>query len=71
MSKLPVLDAKELIKILSKIGFRKIRQEGSHIFFEHPDGRTTVVPVHAGEVIDRGILNNNYQERLADSERRV
>jgi predicted RNA binding protein YcfA (HicA-like mRNA interferase family) len=39
MSKLPLLTDGELIKILKKIGFNKIRQEGSHVFLRHPDGR--------------------------------
>ena len=57
MSKLPLITAREFFKILSKLGFEKIRQEGSHVFFRHPDGRTTVVPNHPGEKIDRGLLN--------------
>jgi len=57
MAKLPQLDGKELIRILEKIGFKAIRQEGSHVFLRHTDGRTTVVPVHAGENLDRGLLN--------------
>jgi len=57
MSKLPQLTANEFIKILSKIGFKTIRQKGSHIFLKHNDGRTTVVPNHPGEKLDRGLLN--------------
>ena len=57
MAKLPLLNAKELIKILSKIGFKVVRQEGSHVFLKHNDGRTTVIPNHPGERIDRGLLN--------------
>ena len=57
MSKLPLLTAQEFIKILKKLGFEFKRQEGSHMFFEHPDGRTTVVPNHPSEEIDRGLLN--------------
>lgn len=49
MAKLPQLTASELIKILSKIGFKAIRQQGSHVFLKHDDGRTTVVPNHPGE----------------------
>jgi predicted RNA binding protein YcfA (HicA-like mRNA interferase family) len=45
--KLPVLSGKELIKILSRAGFVPTRQSrGSHVFLRHPDGRTTVVPLH-------------------------
>ena len=57
MTKLPLLNAKEMAKILTKMGFTLKRQEGSHMFFEHPDGRTTVIPNHGGEEIDRGLLN--------------
>ena len=57
MAKLPQITAKELIKILSKTGFRVIRQEGSHVFLRHDDGRTTVIPNHPGEKLDRGLLN--------------
>jgi len=56
MSKLPILKPRQLIKILRKLGFNKIRQEGSHIFFKHPDGRTTVVPFHKSRDIGRGLL---------------
>ena len=57
MPKLPLLTAIEFAKILKKLGFEFKRQEGSHMFFEHPDGRTTVIPNHPGEDIDRGLLN--------------
>lgn len=57
MSKLPQITANELIKILEKAGFSVIRQKGSHVFLKHPDGRTTVVPNHPGEKLDRGLLN--------------
>ena len=67
MSKLPLLTAIEFSKILSKIGFQKIRQEGSHMFFRHPDGRTTVVPNHPGEKIDRGLLNKIIKKDLGIS----
>lgn len=64
MAKLPLLTAKELSKVLVEIGFMPIRQEGSHIFFQHPDGRTTVVPDHSGEEIDRGLLNKIIKKDL-------
>ena len=50
MAKLPLLSVKELVKILNKFGFKFVRQTGSHMFFKHDDGRTTVVPVHPGDV---------------------
>lgn len=56
MAKLPRLDAIQLSKILKKLGFKFIRQRGSHMFFRHPDGKTTVVPHHSKEKIGPGLL---------------
>jgi predicted RNA binding protein YcfA (HicA-like mRNA interferase family) len=47
----------KVIKALSKIGFKIVRNQGSHVVLKHPDGRLTVVPVHAGEDIGTGLLN--------------
>lgn len=43
--------------ILYMLGFEMKRQKGSHKFFQHKDGRTTVIPDHGSEKIDRGLLN--------------
>ena len=64
MPKLPLLTAKELAKVLGKLGFEFKRQEGSHMFFEHQDGRTTVIPNHPREEIDRGLLNKIIKHDL-------
>jgi len=64
MSKLPQISANELIKILEKVGFKIIRQKGSHIFLRHDDGRTTVIPNHPGENLDRGLLNKILRKDL-------
>ena len=64
MSKLPLITAKELIKILLKVGFELKRQKGSHTFFKHKDGRTTVVPDHGSEQIDRGLLHKIIRQDL-------
>ncbi len=64
MPKLPLLKAKELAKTLEKLGFEFKRQKGSHMFFEHQDGRTTTVPNHPGENVDRGLLNKIIKHDL-------
>ena len=64
MPKLPLLTANEFVKILKKLGFELQRQEGSHMFFQHSDGRTTVVPNHPGEDLDRGLLNKIIKHDL-------
>ncbi len=33
-----------------------LRVKGSHHILRHPDGRRTVVPVHAGEDIGPGLM---------------
>ena len=60
--KLPLLDTRELIKILNKMGFEVIRQRGSPIYMKHKDGRCTVVPMHAGREIGRGLLKRILNE---------
>lgn len=56
MAKLPQLTAIQLAKIIDKLGFEFIRQEGSHMFFRHSDGRTTVIPNHPREKVGPGLL---------------
>ena len=48
--------AEKLIRALAKAGFNPARQRGSHVILKHDDGRVTVVPVHRGEEIGRGLL---------------
>lgn len=56
MSRFPAPTGKQLIKALGTFGFERVRIKGSHHFLRHPDGRRTVVPVHRGETIGRGLL---------------
>jgi len=56
------LRARDLEKVLKQMGFSPVRQKGSHVFFKHPDGRTTLVPRHGGEEIDRGLLRQILRE---------
>lgn len=48
---------KALIKTLKCAGFEEIRIKDSHHFLKHPDGRCTVIPVHSGETIGKGLLS--------------
>ena len=56
MTRLPSISGEKVVKALSKAGFQVLRQKGSHVYLKHPDGRTTVVPVHKGESIGKGLL---------------
>lgn len=55
MPKLIPIKPKRFVKILFELGFAKRDAEGSHVFFKHPDGRTTVIPIHCQE-ISKGLL---------------
>jgi predicted RNA binding protein YcfA (HicA-like mRNA interferase family) len=56
MPKSPRLKGRELIRCLERHGFAVVRIKGSHHILAHTDGRKTVVPVHAGEVIGPGLM---------------
>ena len=56
MTRFPAFEGKEVVTVLAKFGFIVERQRGSHVFLKHPDGRATVVPIHAGENIGPGLF---------------
>ena len=56
MTKLPALTGEQVVRALSKAGFQVLRQKGSHVYLKHADGRATVVPVHKGESVGKGLL---------------
>ena len=56
MSRMPRLRGRDLLAALRRAGFVVVRIKGSHHFLRHADGRTTVVPLHAGETIGPGLF---------------
>jgi predicted RNA binding protein YcfA (HicA-like mRNA interferase family) len=56
VSRLPPVSYRTLEAVLLRLGFRAVRQRGSHVFFRHPDGRTTTVPNHPGRDLARPLL---------------
>ncbi len=56
MSKFSDVRGKALIAALKDAGFLVQRVKGSHHFLQHPDGRTTVIPVHSDESLGPGLL---------------
>lgn len=57
MSRPPRATGKEIVAALGKAGFQLVRQRGSHAVLRHADGRSTVVPLHAGETIGPGLMS--------------
>ena len=60
--RLPTLKARDLIRVIKKLGFNEVRQKGAHICFKHLDGRFTLVPYHSNEDISRGLLRQILRE---------
>jgi len=62
MSRLVLVNAINLEKLVFKLGFTKMRQKGSHVFYRHTDGRTTTIPFHTGKDIPRPLLRKILNE---------
>jgi predicted RNA binding protein YcfA (HicA-like mRNA interferase family) len=46
-----------MLSALQKAGFEVVRIRGSHHFLRHSDGRSTLVPVHRGDIIGPGLAS--------------
>jgi predicted RNA binding protein YcfA (HicA-like mRNA interferase family) len=62
MTRLPLVDCRTMEKILLLLGFQAVRQKGSHVFYRHPDGRTTTVPHHPGRSLARPLTREILRE---------
>ncbi|MGD0088371.1 MAG: type II toxin-antitoxin system HicA family toxin [Planctomycetota bacterium] len=62
MSHLPSVSFRIMDKLLRRLGFQAVRQKGSHIFYRHPDGRTTSLIDHAGRDYGRPLLRDILRE---------
>jgi len=62
VTRLPVVDFKTMEKVLLRLGFKSVRQKGSHVFYRHADGRTTTVPHHAGRDLARPLTREILRE---------
>lgn len=62
MTRLPVVDFRKMKKVLLSLGFEPVRQKGSHVFYRHPDGRTTTLPHHPGRDIARPLIREILRE---------
>lgn len=54
----PVINFQKMQKVLFDLGFEKIRQKGSHVFYKHSDGRTTTVPNHKGRDLAKPLVRD-------------
>ncbi len=68
MSRLRRITGREALKALQRAGFVLIRTKGSHHFIRHADGRATVVPIHAGEILGPGLFNQILKDAEIERE---
>jgi len=62
VSRLPIVGFRQIEKVLLQLGFQAVRQKGSHVFYRHPDGRTTTLPNHPGRDLARPLLREILRE---------
>jgi predicted RNA binding protein YcfA (HicA-like mRNA interferase family) len=55
MSKLKIVTSVQMCKIIESVGFKMLRQKGSHRFYKNDDGRSTLIPMHAVD-LDRTLI---------------
>ena len=56
MDRIKPLPARTMNKALEKLGFQQIRQKGCHLFMQHPDGRSGIIPMYPGEDVGKGMI---------------
>jgi predicted RNA binding protein YcfA (HicA-like mRNA interferase family) len=62
MIKLPAINFRIMNRLLISIGFERIRQKGSHVFYRHSDGRTTTLPSHKGRDLAKPLIREILRE---------
>lgn len=68
MNRMPRVTGAHVVRSLRKAGFELVRQRGSHAIMKHPDGRSTVVPIHGGETIGVGLMSKIQRDVGIDRE---
>jgi predicted RNA binding protein YcfA (HicA-like mRNA interferase family) len=53
---LPNCTGKEAVKALERLGYRVVRQSGSHVRLKYPGRTSLTVPVHHGKDLAKGTL---------------
>jgi predicted RNA binding protein YcfA (HicA-like mRNA interferase family) len=62
VTRLPLVGCRTMEKVLLGLSFKPVRQKGSHVFYRHPDGRTTTVPHHPGRNLARPLIREILRE---------
>jgi predicted RNA binding protein YcfA (HicA-like mRNA interferase family) len=62
------MPSRKLDKVPRRHGFVPIRQRGSHVFYQHPDGRSTTSVNHPGRDIPPGLVRKILADAHLDAE---
>lgn len=62
MPKIPIVSFKTMEALLLNLGFTRVRQKGSHVFYRHSDGRTTILPNHGSRDLARPLIREILRE---------
>lgn len=64
MPSLSQVKAKDLVKVVLKLGFKFRAQSGSHAVYIHLDGRKTTIPIHPTQTLGIGLLTKIIKKDL-------
>lgn len=64
MPKLSQAKARDVAKVVLKLGFQFRDQSGSHAVYIHSDGRRVTIPIHPTDTIGIGLLTKIIKKDL-------
>ncbi len=51
--RLPRIDSRKMLKVLNRLGFRVVRQSGSHMILRDEKGTRVTLPYHSGKILQQ------------------
>jgi len=68
MTGLPGFRVRVVVRGLTKLGFEKVRQKGSHAIFHHSDCRRATLPIHPNEELSPHFLSDVLKQLVIQEE---
>jgi predicted RNA binding protein YcfA (HicA-like mRNA interferase family) len=66
LSRLANIPYRKVRRALLRLGFHEARQRGSHVWFEHEDGRGTTLSRHGDDPIGPGVMRKVLRDIHVD-----
>jgi predicted RNA binding protein YcfA (HicA-like mRNA interferase family) len=66
--RLPRVTAKDVLKVLERIGFSLARQSGSHLIYKNAEGKRITIPYHSGKILHPKLLQSILKDANLTSE---